>query len=647
MLPNPVEKIVSVSSEHPDHKVFSLITGFGSWTTENVGEEKAEIELKLTDLAQISRIEIANESSAWVDIRVSREGIPDVPLLPTLCLQTRKESKECENCRAKRVLETGVFNEDVRSDKFDYVKVICRQPFNRNIRYGLSQLKFYTQPSESKTKNPQRSNSLADSEEVVLNIVGDKTEEDSGKLIGSLIKTASFRHVDRAKRIVNTSVADEDAEESTDELRPKATPSIIRNSFNPSASKTSTPIVPKNSFVFAPAASAADQETRAKKAAAEADQVIPGRSPKKSKLSYKAATAIYTPANESSGERKQQPDEGHSGESNLSFLKKTLASWKGADRSNQTPKSRPRSPEARSSDTRSPKAYIISPELKRRRLEDDDQERRRVPPPTRIQRIDAMLTKSPSGRPGAPRKNRSVVHAPRNRGVISPFVVKVNTKPKQQKITNLMERIFSSSESDGEASTPTQGSRDIQRGDTSHGAVAEEPSCCIEDDSTVNHIKSEEDERIAEIIESDEEVVVKTESSFNEKNSHVDLCGEDVVETMGREQPSAKKKRNRNPPINCEVESDSDLEVVGNDLMKGVVFTLSGFKNPYRSSLRSMAISMGARYRPDWDDSCTHLICAFKNTPKYLEVSRKNGKIVTAAWIATSHLKQKLSDWRK
>lgn len=44
-----------------EHKVFSLITGFGSWTTEKVGEEKAEIELKLTELAEICRIEIANE----------------------------------------------------------------------------------------------------------------------------------------------------------------------------------------------------------------------------------------------------------------------------------------------------------------------------------------------------------------------------------------------------------------------------------------------------------------------------------------------------------------------------------------------------------------------------------------------------------
>ena len=95
----------------------------------------------------------------------------------------------------------------------------------------------------------------------------------------------------------NTSAADGDAEDAEDELRPKATPSIIRSSFNPSSSKTSTPIPAKNSFVFAPAASAADQENRVKKAAAEADQVIPGRSPKKSKLSFKNAQAIYSEFN--------------------------------------------------------------------------------------------------------------------------------------------------------------------------------------------------------------------------------------------------------------------------------------------------------------------------------------------------------------
>lgn len=72
----------------------------------------------------------------------------------------------------------------------------------RNVRFGLSQLKFFTQPPASKTRNAQLANSNAESEDVVLNIVSDKPEEDSNKLIGAVIKTAAYRTVDRAKRTV-------------------------------------------------------------------------------------------------------------------------------------------------------------------------------------------------------------------------------------------------------------------------------------------------------------------------------------------------------------------------------------------------------------------------------------------------------------
>ena len=43
-------------------------------------------------------------------------------------------------------------------------------------------------------------------------------------------------------------------------------------------------------------------------------------------------------------------------------------------------------------------------------------------------------------------------------------------------------------------------------------------------------------------------------------------------------------------------------------VFKGVVFALSGFQNPLRSELRDKALKLGAKYRPDWTDECTHLM---------------------------------------
>ena len=40
----------------------------------------------------------------------------------------------------------------------------------------------------------------------------------------------------------------------------------------------------------------------------------------------------------------------------------------------------------------------------------------------------------------------------------------------------------------------------------------------------------------------------------------------------------------------------------------GVIFALSGFKNPFRGELREKAMEMGAKYEPDWSPKCTHLV---------------------------------------
>lgn len=45
-----------------------------------------------------------------------------------------------------------------------------------------------------------------------------------------------------------------------------------------------------------------------------------------------------------------------------------------------------------------------------------------------------------------------------------------------------------------------------------------------------------------------------------------------------------------------------------NKLFEGVVFVMSGFENPYRKSLRDRALEMGAKCKPNWDSTCTHLM---------------------------------------
>ncbi|XP_060076028.1 DNA repair protein XRCC1-like [Ylistrum balloti] len=81
-------------------------------------------------------------------------------------------------------------------------------------------------------------------------------------------------------------------------------------------------------------------------------------------------------------------------------------------------------------------------------------------------------------------------------------------------------------------------------------------------------------------------------------------------------------------------------------LMEGVVFSLSGFQNPFRAELRDMATEMGGVYKADWDKTCTHLICAFTNTPKYNQVKGK-GRIVKKDWVQHCYKQKKYLPWRK
>ncbi len=82
-------------------------------------------------------------------------------------------------------------------------------------------------------------------------------------------------------------------------------------------------------------------------------------------------------------------------------------------------------------------------------------------------------------------------------------------------------------------------------------------------------------------------------------------------------------------------------------LMEDVVMAISGYQNPLRGNIRQAALDMGARYRPDWDSSCTHLICAFANTPKFNQVRRAGGRIVKREWIEQCSRDRKRYPWRR
>jgi len=79
--------------------------------------------------------------------------------------------------------------------------------------------------------------------------------------------------------------------------------------------------------------------------------------------------------------------------------------------------------------------------------------------------------------------------------------------------------------------------------------------------------------------------------------------------------------------------------------LEGVVVAFSGYQNPFRSELRDMCLKLGAKYCQDWNDRCTHLICAFPNTPKWRSI-KGIGVITSHKWIQACNTAKRRVSWR-
>lgn len=135
-------------------------------------------------------------------------------------------------------------------------------------------------------------------------------------------------------------------------------------------------------------------------------------------------------------------------------------------------------------------------------------------------------------------------------------------------------------------------------------------------------------------------------SSATAREIDKQVSGTNSVETTSNsnfhsEPPTKKFKGDKNDSREETPKRKKDF----NSLMQGVVVVLSGFRNPLRGELRDKALKMGAKYKADWGEGCTHLVCAFEKTPKYNQV-KGLGKIVKSEWIVDSYNKKQLMPWR-
>ena len=117
-------------------------------------------------------------------------------------------------------------------------------------------------------------------------------------------------------------------------------------------------------------------------------------------------------------------------------------------------------------------------------------------------------------------------------------------------------------------------------------------------------------------IDDDEPKIDKQRSSSSSKSSSNDKRHSSKHLSPSRKHSTPSKKPSttcdkKTPDKKSSTEKKSPKNVSYKpfgQLLEGVVFAFSGYVNPERGILRQKALDMGAKYRSDWDSSCTHLM---------------------------------------
>ena len=190
MAPVKIKKVISCSSEDPLFPASNILKG-DTWKCKNEGEGQAWVLLQLEETSIIDGLEIGNAGAAFIEVQVGRKGTdPDQmkALLVASSFMLVNEARLGENIGRERVFWFHDLREDLVDEKWDIVKVVLTQPFNKSLRYGLSMFGMYgiQQPSlgafklmaESKQNSaPGKKDASAPNEEMDIGEFGNYSEK--------------------------------------------------------------------------------------------------------------------------------------------------------------------------------------------------------------------------------------------------------------------------------------------------------------------------------------------------------------------------------------------------------------------------------------------------------------------------------------
>ena len=126
----------------------------------NVGERSCFVVLKLDQPRIISGIDIGNEDSGCIEVLIGNSK-QDPPVFKEILLMTSfmtiVEAKNGKNPNRVRCFASSALVESVARHEWDLVKIVCTQPFNSRLQYGLAFVTLHTPQTEDDDLSPKKS----------------------------------------------------------------------------------------------------------------------------------------------------------------------------------------------------------------------------------------------------------------------------------------------------------------------------------------------------------------------------------------------------------------------------------------------------------------------------------------------------------
>jgi DNA-repair protein XRCC1 len=138
------------------------------WKCGNLDNSSNFVILKLAKHTKIASINLGNQGSAFIEVLVadSREfGAEFKELILATTFMTQSDSMLQRNLNTVKCFPSNALVDEIKDKEWDRVKIVCKQPFNKTLKYGIAFINLQSpappKPRKSETddeKSPIKNN---------------------------------------------------------------------------------------------------------------------------------------------------------------------------------------------------------------------------------------------------------------------------------------------------------------------------------------------------------------------------------------------------------------------------------------------------------------------------------------------------------